>query len=239
MKKNEHNCGFYREEDRRIEPKEAFKLLYNDIKQLSTITSICDVGCATGDFLWYINSEFTASGKEVKYTGVDNFQELLDIAKERMPFVEFYKGDIVSMENIPADRKWDVVCMSGVLCMLDDFKTPLNNLISMTKAGGSVYIYSNFNNYGCHVETLYSYVDEKSGEKVDGKIVTFSIKEVAEFLDGLCLKYEFIPLIMNKEIPKNHVEPVRTWTIPLVDGTYGIVNGFNLYQEFFVLKINL
>lgn len=237
MEKNEHNCGFYKQEDRRVEPKEAFKLLYSDIKNLSEIENICDVGCATGDFLWYINSEFSNVGRKIEYTGIDNFKELLDIAKERMPFVEFYKGDIITMENIPVGKKWDVVCMSGVLCMFDEFITPIKNLMSMTKEGGCIYIYSNFNNYGCHVETNYSYTDEKSGEKINGKMMTFSIKEISDYLNKMGVKHEFTPLIMKKEIPKIHEEPVRTWTLPLTDGTYGIVNGFNLYQEFFVLKI--
>src|ERR1700760_143002 len=53
---DDHN-HFYLDEDRRREPREFFKFLVRLAEsRLSTASTVLDVGCAAGEFLYYLKS---------------------------------------------------------------------------------------------------------------------------------------------------------------------------------------
>ena len=136
MNQNEQENAFYASEDRRNNPKEYFQLINSVLNEVKW-DSLCDVGCATGDFLWYIQKQ---NGISKRLVGIDPFDKLRNIAESRLSNCKFYKGDIWSGEGIP-EEKYDIVCMSGVLYLFDDFKLPIENLMKITKTGGTIIIF--------------------------------------------------------------------------------------------------
>ncbi len=227
---NEREHLFYAAEDRRDDPKESFQLINSVLReQYDQWNTLCDVGCAAGDFLYYMQQE---NGQRDGLTGIDSFDELLNTARERVPECRFLKGDIWSGEGLPTD-KFDVVCMSGVLSLFDDFKKPFEHLIKMTKPGGKILVFNPFNSRGCHVEHHYKI----NGEL--GRIVICSHQEIGQWLKERGFMYEFIPFQIKSKLEENHENPLRTFTVPLKNGTNGIVNGVGIWFEQYLLKIDM
>lgn len=163
MNQNEREHGFYATEDRRNDPKENFIMISHVLEAIDkgggNWNSLCDIGCASGDFLYYIREQY---GKGKTLIGIDSFEELLRVAKERVPGCKFLKGDILSGDGLPAE-KFDVVCMLGVLSLFDDFRRPFENLLKLTVPGGCILVFSPFNSNGCRIEHRYSIRGEDPG----------------------------------------------------------------------------
>ena len=103
----------------------------------------------------------------------------------------------------------------------------------MTKAGGMVLVFSTYNENGCRVETKYSMKGNS------GRIMTFSKDEIAEWLDEKGYSYEFIPFYLKAAIKKNTKNALRSYTVTLADGTNGVINGLDIWHNFYLLKINV
>ena len=71
--------------------------------------SLLDVGCGMGNLPEYIRSK----GMDVRYTGVDILQSMVDQARARMPGAEFYNADIFAGPFF-GKRIFDVVYASGI-----------------------------------------------------------------------------------------------------------------------------
>lgn len=230
MNQNEREHEFYATEDRRNDPKENFKMISHILETGGKHwNSLCDVGCASGDLLHYIRKQF---GKEKTLVGIDSFEKLLHVAQERVPDCKFLKGDILSGEGLPKER-FDIVCMLGVLSLLDDFRRPFENLLRLVAPGGSALVFSPFNSYGCHVEHRYSI---RSGEA--GRLMIYSQEEIGAWLHGKGYKYEFIPFQLTVKLDSDPTNPLRSYTVALADGTNGIVNNIGLWFDQYLLRIS-
>lgn len=236
MEHNEECCRFYLNEDRRNDTKENFQLIYHYIeKYKSNWKRLCDVGCATGDFLWYVKTIADEQKmRNIELTGIDTYEELLRTAGERIPEGRFVKGDIYSMKGIDSAEKYDVVCMTGVLVMLDDFQTPIENLITITNRGGKVFVFSIFNENKCSLEVNYV-IDQRER----GKMVIASKQEVENWLRVKGYEYEFIPFKMKGKIQQRKDQPLRSFTVPLEDGTNGLMNGLGIWHDLQLLIIHV
>lgn len=230
MNQNKREHGFYATEDRRKDPKENFKMI-NRILEMrgGRWESLCDIGCASGDFLYYIREQH---GKEKRLIGIDNFEELLRVAKARVPDCNFLKGDILSGQGLP-EEKFDIVCMLGVLSLFDDFKCPFENLLRLAAPGGSVLVFSPFNSNGCRVEHRYSIRGEEPG-----RLMVYSQQEIGEWIQEKGYQYEFIPFQLTVKLDPDPSNPLRSYTVALADGTNGIVNGIGLWFEQYLLRIS-
>lgn len=232
MNQNEREHEFYAAEDRRVDPKEYFKLINEVLKTgQKSWKTLCDIGCASGDFLYYMQTQNRDEDKE--FVGIDNFDKLLRVAKKRVPGCEFLKGDIWSGEGMPQGRSFDVVCMLGVLSLFDDFKYPFRNLINLTHPGGSVLVFSAFNSHGCHVEHKYTIRGES------GRLIVYSQEEIGQWLEEQGYTYEFIPFQLTVQLNPNKDNPLRTYTVALMDGTNGIINNAGMWFEQYLLKIDV
>lgn len=231
MNQNEREHGFYATEDRRNDPKENFKMISHILKGENggDWNSLCDIGCASGDFLYYIREQH---GKEKTLVGVDSFDELLHVAKNRVPDCSFLKGDILSGEGLPTER-FDIVCMLGVLSLFDDFRLPFENLLKLAAPGGNVLVFSPFNSHGCRVEHRYSV---KGGESE--RWMVFSQEEIGAWLQEKGYRYEFIPFHLTINLDPDPNNPLRSYTVALADGSNGIVDGIGLWHEQYLLKIS-
>lgn len=228
MNQNEQENAFYANEDRREEPKEYFQLI-NDILKDENWFSLCDVGCATGDFLWYMRKVYGASRKMV---GVDNYDVLRNIAQKRLSDCQFYKGDIWTGEGLP-NEKYDIVCMSGVLYLFDRFERVIDNLLKITNTSGVLLIFGQFNSHSCHTDVHFKLNDR------EGRIVVYSIEEISKWLIERDYSFEFIPFKMKSKIMEKKDDPIRSYTIALADQTNGLINGLDLWIEQYLLKIKI
>lgn len=228
MSQNEQENIFYAEEDRRNNPKEYFQVMSSLIGKQKW-QSLCDIGCATGDFLHYIRLQH---GKEKRLAGVDNFDKLRDIAASRLPDCKFYKGDIWTKEGLP-EEKFDVVCMAGVLCLFEDFRRPLRNLMDMVNEKGIIMIFSPFNSHDCHTEVYY----KQKGQ--EGRLVLYSLEEIGKWIENENKEYSyrFIPFRIGTTIEEQKENPIRSYTVALADGTNGLINGIDMWLEQYLLVI--
>jgi trans-aconitate methyltransferase len=177
--------------------------------------------------LHYIRSQH---GKEKNLVGVDNFDKLRNIAELRLPDCQFYKGDIWTKEGLPKE-KYDVVCMSGVLCLFEDFRQPLSNLMDIVDENGIIMIFSAFNSHDCHTEVHY----KQKGQ--EGKMLLYSLQEVSEWIENKGYQHKFIPFKINTTIKEQKENPIRSYTLALADGTNGLINGIDLWLEQYLLVI--
>ena len=75
---------FYLNEDRKLNTKEYFKFIVNHSSEFINYVphnlSILDIGCATGDFVFYLSKTFP----QAKLVGIDVMQDLLERAKNEI-----------------------------------------------------------------------------------------------------------------------------------------------------------
>lgn len=78
MIEEKHQDYIYLKENYYDNPKEIFIFLGKLIDKCSLKNNILDIGCARGEFLYYLNKIFT----ETKFTGIDYSKNLIDEAKK-------------------------------------------------------------------------------------------------------------------------------------------------------------
>ena len=129
-KRNSADNDIYLSENRFKQPKEIFKSICSVIKNhnFTEKINICDVGCATGEFLYYFKSIFS----QCSVTGLDVSKPMLDIAKKMIPDGDFLLGDINSEQPLPRNS-FDIIAMTGVLGIFDDPQLAITNCLTAIK----------------------------------------------------------------------------------------------------------
>jgi trans-aconitate methyltransferase len=126
--------AFYLDENRYNEPKEMFKFIaveaFNKDEKQSSL-SICDFGCAAGEFLYYLRNILPNASLE----GVDVLPSLLEKASKFVPSAKLKKGSVLD-SNFMQKNQYDKSFLIGVHSIFDEFETCFNNLIKWTKQGG-------------------------------------------------------------------------------------------------------
>jgi len=231
-KEKQKNDSIYLHENRYDEPKEMFKFVAAHAFNGDFAGSVCDFGCASGEFLYYINQ----IAPSATLHGVDCSKPLLDKAIKYVPSAQFKNGSVLDNHLLPDDQ-FDTTFMSGLLCMLTDFKTCFNNLIKWTKPGGSMYITEMFNPYPVDVLVTYK---ESVDFDYDRNWNIFSQQTISDFLKknkkvkSFAFKRFTIPIDLPR--PDDHN---RSWTICEDNGLRSITNGVGVIQYFYLLEIKL
>ncbi|MEN6553922.1 MAG: methyltransferase domain-containing protein [Methanobacterium sp.] len=92
--------------------------------------SLLDIACGTGRHAYFLKDNF-------EIIGVDINEEMLEIAREKVPDVEFLNGD---MKKLDLERKFDVViCMFSAMnynVTLEELKLTLTNFYNHLNKGG-------------------------------------------------------------------------------------------------------
>lgn len=92
---------------------------------LRDTASILDIGCGFGDFYQYLVSQ----GATPRYVGCDISPEVLNVARNRYPDVQFELRDVI--EDPYPDKSFDYVCISGIFNhRLDDNENFLRKMLS-------------------------------------------------------------------------------------------------------------
>jgi len=232
-----HDKDIYLKEDRYERPKEVFKKVADLVLESGVLKEgsiVCDIGCATGEFLHYLSRLFP----KAKYYGYDVAPEFLEKAKQMVPNVTFLKGSVLDRELLqPASS--DVTFLLGVSAMFDDFKPCFLNVMHWTRPGGRLYILSIFNPYPIDVWVTYRRTDSSDPNLRELGWNMVSIVSVSRWLDATLGpgKYTFIPWVMPFDLPPHPDDLVRTWTFLDDQGQRLFTNGLSIIPHFYILEI--
>lgn len=226
--------SIYLSENRFDEPKEIFKKICSLIKKYnhSEQIDVCDVGCATGEFLYYLKTIFPKSS----VTGFDMSNSMIQLAKKMIPTGNFHQGNINSKQFL-SENSFDIVTMTGVLSIFDDPKLSLTNTISLLKPGGSVIISGIFNPNPLDVILRYRNSESinsnlKSGWNVHS---CYTVEKIIKEISPNA-KLHWHDFEMPFEI-KQTSDLMRTWTVKIND-SMSLVNGACQIVNMKILEIS-
>lgn len=212
----------YMSEDRFDKPKEMFKYIYSLIgaDRLSTAKTMLDVGCATGEFIFYMNSV----APHLSCVGVDVSQSLINRAREVQPSFEFICDDASSLTSLNS-KKYDLVFSIGVLQIFDDIESPLLNLVEHVSTDGLLIIAGSFNEHS--IDVLMTYRNGGDFESIwETGWNLFSKKTYEEYLSKMegNLSWEWHDFRMPFSLPKRS-DLMRSWTISTEENPNQLING--------------
>ena len=221
----------YLKENRFSQPKENFKLILKERKKdLSPLQSVLDVGCATGEFSYFLERELLHLKRN---DGMDILPKLLEVAKTYVPSGNFYIGDI-TQKDFFFPKKYDWVTNIGVLAVVNNWKIVLRNLWSLLNPGGAVYVFSVFNEEPVDVEVKF----RKQGEEGAWEFRnTPSMKSIETYLEKCGKRYEWTHFEMPFAIQKRSDAPMRSWTEPFRGNPYFLFQGNGQITTQKILKI--
>lgn len=211
---------------------ELLKLMQNE--NISEKTNFLDVGCATGELIHYLKREF----KDSDFSGIDVTEALINEAKKYQPEVNFNVGSILDEVPIEWAGRFDVVTLMGVLSIFDEeaLDTCLQNLFTLTKKGGKIFILSPFNEYGIDALIKHRKNFKKAKETWEAGWNIFSLETIREKIENKCASLQVIPFNVDFQItPK--IDPIRTWTTQVQDNPFQLTNGLKLLINHYFLCI--
>lgn len=155
---------------------------------------IADVACGGGTLTYHLRQLFTNSS----FTMIDFFEGALDLAKElNGDGSKYLKESIYEMKSIGNDR-YDLVCCWQTLSWLEEPKKALDELLRITKPGGSIYLSSLFNlDHDVDVYSkVYDLTRESGQQGIAYNYNTYSEKSVREWIGskaGKVVLHRFVP----------------------------------------------
>lgn len=230
-----HDKDLYLNESRYSEPKERDVFVLDLIEELGLIndkTSICDFGCAAGEFLHSASKRFP----QASMFGYDIVPELVGKAKRMVPDAKIEVGS-VEERSLCEEQKFDVSVMMGVLSIFDDYEAVLDNMLFWTNPKGRCIILGAFNPYPADVWVSYRSKKHPKEHRESGWNI-FSQETIGEFLGEhqSVEKYIFHPFRHSIDIEKSN-EVDRSWTFKNELGERLLTNGLSLLLELSALEI--
>ena len=229
--------GYYKQDDiyiqqgKKIQVKELYKEIqaliehnFSDTSQLS----ILDVGCASGELLYYLKSSL---GVEEKLFGFDASVELVENANTRFneEQLQFFVDDA---QTFSLSERFDVIIMKGVLTIFDEFQPSLDNIIQHLKPKGIAIIVSVFNDYDIDVRITFR---KKGSTEWNTGYNLFPLSDIKEFIAKKGCTMECKEHIMPFDLsPQDN--PIRAWTVTC-NGKRYLTNGLNLLYNMKLLTI--
>jgi SAM-dependent methyltransferase len=227
--------NFYLNEDRSQTPKEYFKFLVRLTterlggKEPSRM-DILDIGCASGDFLYYLRQRFPKATLQ----GMDVSPSLLSAAQSKVPEAAFRAADINANDFVPP-ALYDVVYMAGVHSIFDSCERWVKNITSMLTQNGAAYVFGLFNPFPYDV-LVYVRKAGDTGPYEPGWNCPSKETVSAEFKKhGWTV--DFIGWNVPLDIAMNPQDPLRSWTTPLADGTRLVTNATRIIHDFYCAVI--
>lgn len=236
MKSRRTHDKFYEFEQRHEKPKEMFKFIVKDLfsnNDFNKKLKICDVGCANGEFLYFLNqiSNFNLHG-------IDILSELIKKAREFVPNAKYKLGSVLN-KKIYDSKQFDIMFLTGVHSIFEEYEELFDNLIRWTKDGGKVIITGLFNPFPIDVNIKYRETNSKTSYFETGWNM-FSIESISNYLrkNEKIKSFEFTKFNINIDLEKKP-DIVRSWTIKDSKNNRLITNGLSIIQNHYRLVINI
>jgi ubiquinone/menaquinone biosynthesis C-methylase UbiE len=158
----------------------------------STGRSLLDVGCGTGGHLFFLQQHYAVRGLDIN-------PDMLRLAHQRCPGVEFYEADMADfMLGYRVDIVISLFSSIGYVVTVDRLNRTLQRMSRHVKPGGVVIVEPWFTPEKWRPGTLHAtFVDEP-----DLKIARMSISEV----DGRISKFDLNYLVATPEGISHFVE---------------------------------
>jgi len=219
----------YLGENRYDDTKESFKFVLKTALAFSGSipATVLDVGCAAGEFPYYLVRVLENSVVH----GVDVLPELVQKARTLVPNATFSIGSVLDKDDI--DQQYEMVFLVGVHSIFDDINSWLNNLIAWTSPGGTIVIFGLVNPHPVDVfiqaRSHGSSPDHREPGWNNFSRATFEeVFDANEEVDG----YSFTDFVIPIDLAPHEDDPLRSWTEMHPDGTRYIVNGLGLLHDF-------
>jgi len=237
--KRTHDKEIYLNENRLTDTKEYFKLLVNrsiDSGVLRPQSHVADIGCATGEFLYYLSQR----SPQTKIYGADIISEFIDRAKESIPSGHFIEGSVTQSDLYPTNS-FDITYLLGVAQIFDQWEDIYENIVNWTKPGGRAYVFGPFNQYEVDVWVKYKLCSDPELEHREPGWNIISQKSIGTFLDKnpKVKNYQFTSFEMPFDIKAKKNDPIRTWTFKQEDGQRMLTNGLSIIPQYAILEIEL
>ena len=210
-------------EDRFDKPLEIHKFIAERIikaaKPGRSITRLLDIGCGTGEFIYYMRSLLPGS----EFTGIDLSARVLKRAAAKMPDVDFVVADMVKLPKSIKDKRYDFIVMCGVIGFFDDAVGVLKGALPLLKKKGKIFVLGPFNRYPVDVIMKYKLSGDnrvKSGWNIISKETCYRA-----FRGIKGLKVRFDDFYMPLKLAKKKASPMRSWTMVTEDNHYQLTNG--------------
>ena len=205
--------SLYLKENQYKNPKEYFKFALKLIKEhKSKKINLIDIGCAAGDFLFFINEKLGVDNYQLY--GIDVSDQLVSASQLKLKGATIKKydfglknNDLYKLFNI----KFELITMFGVHSCFDNLDW-LENLSKSLALNGEALIFGIFNPYPYDV--LMRVKKSDSTEYESGWNV-HSIESLKNKSKKLNLKLEIINYQPNISISKNQSDFLRAWTIDI------------------------
>ncbi len=237
MKSKRLHDHIYLKENRYKKTKEMFKFIDKHafkINQRNYKEEVCDIGCAAGEFLYFLKGKYPSKF----FTGADVRQDLLTKAKRIVKNINLKKGSVLK-KNLFKKSKFDKIFMIGVHPIFDNFEGCFSNLIFWGKPRAEIFICDMFNPYPVDVLIRYKLSKNYKSKTHETGWNIFSEKSVAKFLKNNKKVKSFY--FKKFEMPfdlKPQKDPIRSWTIKS-NGKRLMINGISIIQPQTLLKIKL
>jgi SAM-dependent methyltransferase len=221
--------AIYLNERRYDTPKEMFKeaaaiLGLSEPSTVKPSVSLIDIGAATGEFAYFVR----AINPEVALYCVEYNAELVEYCRTYLAAhnIDITCGDINNLTDIP-DSQFDFATSFGVTHIFDDFAPSLNEMIRVTRDGGTCLNVILLNELP--IDLLIRYRIAGSNEARAGWN-KFAIASVAAFLDGhpYVASYRFVKHEMPFDIAMRDDNLMRSWTVLTPEGRRILWNGMNM-----------
>lgn len=220
----------YINEDRYTKLLETMKFKLNIIVNNNILENlkICDIGCATGEFLYNLHKSYPNN----KYYGYDVDDKLINIARNKCNNCKFDIGNILS-SKLFSENTFDIIICSGVVQIFENYKLCYDNLIKWTKKGGKIYVFGMFNDnpYDCCIKIKHT--DNNDYQEGWHNI---SKESIIKYVNNNIQYYKFHKFNMPIDVEKKD-NLLRAWTIKLHDDSRILTNGIGIIQNMELLEI--
>ena len=109
---------------------ERFRSEVHYLKQIAKSgMSILDVGCATGDL--YLGLKEVQN--DIKYTGLDIANNVLQVARALSPDATFILGNILEDDVLKEEERFDIVIATGIFQHEPEYERLLNRMLALSK----------------------------------------------------------------------------------------------------------
>ncbi len=225
---------FYLNENRYVAVREHFKFCRSFIRTSESSRTMLDVGCANGEFQYFLVREFPAD----RLIGLEHLPELVEKARKEVPQAEFLVGSVLESVDFE-EQSADVTTMVGVHSIWDDPFPAFDNLIHWTKPGGRVIVFGLFNPYAVDAFVRVRTPDQPEDHRESGWSVISAATTAAYLKRHPRVKnFNFTPFNISIDLLAKD-DPLRSWTQTLNDGSRQIINGIGLIHCFQALVVDL